>query len=73
VAAAHGERLHGMRLVPLSALGALLAFPATALATSSEQSTEGTDHTTIAMMGLIVFLMVALIVIGVVEQRSDDH
>lgn len=46
-----------------------LAAPASALAAESER--KGKDHTVEIMIGLIVFLMAALIVIGILEQRKS--
>ena len=57
-----------MRFLPIFLLG-LLAAPATALA-ATEGSGSGTDRTMPVMLGLIVFLMVALIVIGALETRK---
>src|SRR5262249_32313989 len=61
-------RWASMRFVPLFLVG-LLAAPASALA-ADEGSPGGTDHTMQIMLGLIIFLMVALVVIGALEQRK---
>ena len=45
-----------------------LAAPASALAAESER--KGKDYTVEIMIGLIVFLMAAMIVIGILEQRK---
>ena len=60
-----------MRIRPLLAgIGLLLAAPASALAAAAEGEAGGSDHTTELMFGLILVLMVALVVIGIVEQRK---
>ena len=46
-----------------------LAAPASALA--AEGSRKGKDYTVEIMIGLILFLMAALIVIGILEQRKS--
>jgi hypothetical protein len=69
--AAQTANIATMRTRPLLAtLGLLLATPASALAASAEE-VSGTDHTTELMFGLIIVLMVALVVIGIVEQRRS--
>jgi hypothetical protein len=57
----------------LASLVALLAVPATALAASEAggDTSKGTDHTMPLMLGLIIFLMLALVVIGILEQRNS--
>jgi hypothetical protein len=61
-----------MRIRPLlAALGLLLAAPASSLAAATADDPGGTDHTTELMFGLILVLMLALVVIGVLEQRKD--
>ena len=45
-----------------------LAAPASAIA--ADGKSEGRDYTVEIMIGLIVFLMVAMIVIGILEQRK---
>ena len=58
-----------MRLaVPLLSTLALLALPASAAAA---EEGEGKDYTTEIMLGLIIFLMVAMVVIGILEQRKS--
>jgi hypothetical protein len=58
-----------MRIRPLlAAIGLLLAAPASALA-AADDSAGGTDHTTEIMFGLIIGLIIAMVVIGIVEQR----
>jgi hypothetical protein len=60
-----------MRIRPLLAgIGLLLLAPASALAAAAPEDAGGTDHTTEIMFGLIIVLMIALVVIGVVEQRK---
>ena len=54
----------------LASIGLLLAAPAAALAAPSADDPGGTDHTTEIMFGLILVLMIALVVIGIVEQRK---
>ena len=46
-----------------------LATPASALAAEAER--KGKDYTVEIMIGLILFLMAALIVIGILEQRKS--
>ena len=46
-----------------------LATPASALAAEAER--QGKDYTVEIMIGLILFLMAALIVIGILEQRKS--
>ena len=61
-----------MRIRPLlAAVGLLLAAPASAFAAAADETAGGTDHTTEIMFGLIIFLMVAMVVIGIVEQRKS--
>ena len=58
-----------MRIRPLlAAVGLLLAAPASAFA-AADETAGGTDHTTEIMFGLIIVLMIAMVVIGIVEQR----
>ena len=64
-------RIGAMRIRPLLAgIGLLLLAPASALAAAVPEDAGGTDHTTEIMFGLIIVLMIALVVIGVVEQRK---
>jgi hypothetical protein len=69
--AARGATIGRMRIRPLlAAIGLLLAAPASALAAAAPEEAGGTDHTTELMFGLILVLMIALVVIGIVEQRK---
>jgi hypothetical protein len=64
----HGGR-NGMLRTLLVSLIALLALPAGALA--AEGSSGGhKDRTTEIMMGIIFALLLAMVLIGVLEQRS---
>jgi hypothetical protein len=59
-----------MRLTSIAAaLGILTALPAPALA--AESTPTGTDRTMEIMIGLIVFLMAAMVVIAILEARKS--
>ena len=61
-----------MRLRLLAAMCGVLALPATASAAEAE-APSGTDYTIQVMLGLIIFLMVAMIVVGILETRKGGH
>jgi hypothetical protein len=56
----------------LVSLVAVLALPASALAADTTGSPHK-DRTTEIMLGLIIFLMLAMVLIGVLESRSNKH
>jgi hypothetical protein len=59
-----------MRLTTIAAaLGILAALPTPALA--AESTPTGTDRTMEIMIGLIVFLMAAMVVIAILEARKS--
>jgi len=61
-----------MRIRPLlAAIGLLLVAPASSFAAVEEGTAGGTDRTTEIMFGLILVLMIAMVVIGILEQRKS--
>jgi hypothetical protein len=64
----HGGR-NGMLRTLLVSLVALLALPAAALAAGGSSGGHK-DRTTEIMLGIIFVLMFAMVLIGVLEQRS---
>ena len=69
--AARSGKIAPMRIRPLlAAIGLLLARPRIRVVAAADETAGGTDHTTEIMFGLIIVLMVALVVIGIVEQRK---